>query len=421
MKRIYVLLLSLILLISLATTSFASIADSENQLDLNSSDAIVYVENLSSENNIAENQFISASKYNSVKVKIANVDIHSSLMNLSGEVSIKGNMKKIPFILEGELKKIDTSNDIIVGELVDKSDNFEVIHFSINNNSDKFLSASGNKYNYETINIYLQFKGTRDFIFAELKLPNNLANTNLFERTESLKLFNAADLFWYAKIINPSKVNTNNQDNASDLASTRGASIQSKIDQDYHTFTYNWVGEQYTEYVYVNNILEYPGDASDFRATAIIKKYYSWTKNDRTGSIVSYNTTAEVSNLKIEMSFTNGARIDYLFVGGRHSSGSTFKASIGVSFSTAIPGVGISLNYQPLTTTTIYPVHINAPSLSAARANGEFLLSNDDHMLVRSEYSGSGMVYAKYTYTIGTPFSSNGSVTITTQLNAEAL
>ena len=414
MKKALRILIVLILVISCIMSSSVFATDSIQQAESNQENNVVYVENLSSENSTAERQFVKESKNAKSKIIINDTYVNNAIISLEGEATINDS-NKIPFNLEGELKRIDTSNDIIVGNLYDKNENFEVVHFSINDSSSKFLSSSGKKYSYTTLNLYLQLKGTRNFIFAEVKLPNELKKEDLFKNISELGLFDAKDLFWYTKILVPAETSSSQQ------MSLMGAAVQNKTYQDYHTFTYIWIGESYTEYVYVNNILEYPGDSTDYRATAIIKKYYSWTKNNRTGSIISYSTSAEIKNLKIEMSFTNGAYINYLFVGGKHSTGSSYKASIGISFSTPNPISGISFTYQPLRTTTVYPTHINAPSVSVARANGELLLTNEDHMLVRSEYSGTGKVYAKYTYTISTPFASSSAKTMTTQLNADAL
>ncbi|KYH25967.1 hypothetical protein CLTEP_27990 [Clostridium tepidiprofundi DSM 19306] len=140
---------------------------------------LIQVNDLSSDYTIAEQQIKKNVNKENIKLKIDNIGLESNILKLDGVVQV--NNKKILFDLSGELKKIDTSKDIVVANLIDKYNNFDVIHFSINNSSSNFISASGNKYDIATLNLYLKEKISNNYIFLETFLPKQINEKKIFD------------------------------------------------------------------------------------------------------------------------------------------------------------------------------------------------------------------------------------------------
>lgn len=369
-----------------------------------------YVNNLSEESHKAEQEVKTAIKNSKdVNFQYSSINLVSNAINIIGQLIIQDD--ELPFNIEGELNKIDTTNDIIVGNLEDKNNVFEVIHFSMNNSSEKFLSASGFFYNEPTINLYLQKKGTRDFIFIEMSLPNEINVENVFGIVNEFDLFGAIDLAWYQKVIKPYHVNQSDI-NINEMVLTEASPLAPEQNQVYqqrqYIIKYYWMGRELEDLVWVNHTLYTPSTVEDFRVSAVIEKFYSYTWDYTNNQVVTYETATEIKNKNVKIGFVNGLAY-FLFVGGKYTQGNS-NIQTDVSYSLEIPYTGIDLNFifTLMQSTVLYPVSLGGkPIVESTITDGKYLLANGDHMLVRVEYEGSNTtIYARFEYDVYNIFNS---------------
>ncbi len=115
-------------------------------------------------------------------IVISDIQVENDIISINGKyVENKSNDKKslsTPFKLQGKLfKSIDREN-VYVGELVDELDNFNVIHFSIDN------SLINNTINIEHVNDYFtlkkQFVKSFNVFDVVNKTTNNKSLINLY-------------------------------------------------------------------------------------------------------------------------------------------------------------------------------------------------------------------------------------------------
>lgn len=203
MKRLKILVITLLIL-SFCISSYAKSYPAAGYS--HTIESVLYVSNLSTESEIAEQQIISARNESNSKVHLDNITINNSIIQINGSALI-GSSNELPFTLKGEIKKIDTSESIIVASLTDRNNNFDIIHFSIDNGSSKLITVTGKKYQETTLNMYLQKKNTRDIIFIETPLPEEFLNKDeLFNFVNQLNLYEAKDLFWYTQLFTPTNI-----------------------------------------------------------------------------------------------------------------------------------------------------------------------------------------------------------------------
>ncbi|MFE4573039.1 hypothetical protein [Paenibacillus chitinolyticus] len=134
------------------------------------------------------------------KAVFKNVEITTSKLLLSGNL-VNGKL----FDLQGTIKKSENSNaDLLVGDLKDSLNNFEVIYFGIDRASNSSLTLNKNKFKggEDVLKLYLLEKGTRNLTIIETTGLNNLFSADLlFSQQDSLDIIDHANQFWYAKIL----------------------------------------------------------------------------------------------------------------------------------------------------------------------------------------------------------------------------
>lgn len=139
--------------------------------------------------------------FDSFKIELSEVD-------LSGYVELN-KIKNKPFNIKGVLKKSKENNNVIVAEVKDTFNNYEVIHLGIDKNAkdniiiDRRKFNKNNSSNKVVFKLYLLEKGTRNFITLEIINPKFLKSDELFTKFNELDTIDHIDEYWYAKIIQP--------------------------------------------------------------------------------------------------------------------------------------------------------------------------------------------------------------------------
>lgn len=394
MKKILSLLLSVTLILSFAPRNTANAEEASQTKTLNA----FTVNNMSLDNGEAEQQSIRSMVDNKVDLKVNYFDISNNMINLNLTLD---NSEDLSF--SGELKKTYASPDkIIVGNLAETSGKYDVLHFSINRGAQEFISVTGNKYDFDTLNVYLQEKGTRNFTFGEIKIEDPAKIDQLFSNVNNLNKFENKELLWYQNVVQPLSIDE--KDTVPSTYSVR-ATVKEQRSQKQFILNYKWGGLQQADFVYVNHILTYPSTNSDRQVTATIQKYYSYAWDYTNNKKVSDGTAADIKKPTTMIGLTNG-QIQDLSVSGIYNQGNAgIKASInyGYSLSTPIPGVGINFGFSGITKVTAYPVYVgNKPSVSAELASGYYLGDDGDHMYTSLNLNNynKGSIYARFKYEI---------------------
>jgi len=132
-------------------------------------------------------------------------------LQLIGEINYADISSSIH--LKGDLRKSKLYKNTLVGNISDKSDNFDVIYFAITSNEDKsklFTNKSiGSK---EVIKLYLMRKTSREFVMFEIpvdKLESKTKSAVSVNYNERKLRETAADDHWWFKVLKPVNLSEN--------------------------------------------------------------------------------------------------------------------------------------------------------------------------------------------------------------------
>lgn len=150
--------------------------------------------------------------YNFVESSIGleSIKINNNHAVLKGSVAYT-ETENLPFELEGEIFQGKNSNQLIVGKLEDKLDNFDVILFSIDRSPkggiilDKEIKekVKDSSENLPLLKLYLLKKNSRDFTVIEMDDLEFLNVNKIFDKVDELDKAEHIDEFWYGKILVP--------------------------------------------------------------------------------------------------------------------------------------------------------------------------------------------------------------------------
>ncbi|MED1789037.1 hypothetical protein P4V47_16355 [Brevibacillus laterosporus] len=143
-------------------------------------------------------------------ISLENIKIKKNRAVIKGSVAYN-EMESLPFELEGEIFKGKNSNQLIVGKLEDKLDNFDVILFSIDRSPqgsiilDKEIKENviANSEDLSLLKIYLLKKDSRDFTVLETRDIELFNVDKIFDGVDELEKADHIDEFWYSKILAP--------------------------------------------------------------------------------------------------------------------------------------------------------------------------------------------------------------------------
>lgn len=199
----------------------------------------------------------------------SSVDIKSMESNGADSVSLSGNVMtstgEKEFQLTGGLKKAGYTDSLIVGELKDNKDNFEVVYFGIDRKPNSNLALLRDKFKNDdtVVKLYLLEKNTRTFTFLETDQLNDKLHTDqMFNNSGSFEDAEHTDMFWYGKVFEPVREETN------DGLTTFAASLASGKSDKTYTAVYNagvaTITEKMTVRAYVEGPSSLSGGSGDF-------------------------------------------------------------------------------------------------------------------------------------------------------------
>ncbi|MCF7758357.1 hypothetical protein KQ941_28360 [Paenibacillus xylanexedens] len=197
----------------------------------------------------------------------SDIDIYSIENDVTNSISLSGNVQTAngekDFQITGELKKAGYTDSLIVGDLTDSTNNFEVVYFGIDKKPNSNLALLQDTFANDdnVVKLYLFEKDTRTFTFLETdQLDNKLNTVEIFNNSNSLNEAEHEDMFWYTKILEP--VQEKVQDGITTFALASG-----KSDKTY-TAVYNAGIAKITEKMTVRGYVEGPtalsGSSGDF-------------------------------------------------------------------------------------------------------------------------------------------------------------
>lgn len=225
-------------------------------------------------------------------------------------ISFKGNLSfandTTPFNLEGSLFQSRHSNKIVIGELRDTTDNFTVLHFSIDSRENKELGVLFNRGKKDIksnlVKLYLLNNGNRDLTYLELEQPAFLDKSIYDARFDvsHLEVAPFSEENWYAKFLEPIshevvEEDASLEDNFS-IMNTTQAIIRNRT----YTLHYKVLGEDVYEYIRVQHYVSYedrpPTENPWYIKMQVLRKWSQSTLSDYNGEdsnmrIGKYNDT----------------------------------------------------------------------------------------------------------------------------------
>lgn len=217
----------------------------------------------------AKGKDLEKDNYEETTISVKDFTVKDKLIRLKGEVTY--NDKSIPFDFEGELLKGRKSDNVLIGKLEDRDENFDVIHFSIDNEHENTISLDKTKVKTAQkdsdvlLKLYLLKKGTRDFTVIE-ELDPTFIDRDIFKDAKKLEKADHIEQFWYSKIIKP-EIEIVDEIDDSYEESTDGdfstMALQSRGITTRHKFTYNIAGDEWTEIFRTKRTIEGPETIRD--------------------------------------------------------------------------------------------------------------------------------------------------------------
>ncbi len=142
----------------------------------------------------------------SARINVNSIDINQdNILSLKSEVTYNQETYKLD--ISGQLFKAITFDKMLVGDVIDNTNNFEVISLAIVKNPKKNeLHINEDNSNKELLKLYLLKKDTREFIMFEIVYKDLISlNKNLkiqsYEKSKILE--DVTKEHWWIKVFNP--------------------------------------------------------------------------------------------------------------------------------------------------------------------------------------------------------------------------
>ncbi|MBP1906761.1 hypothetical protein J2Z32_003425 [Paenibacillus turicensis] len=290
---------------------------------------------------------------NSVKLVVQNYDFVGNSISIDGYVSQELVNEKKPFKLAGELKKADYTDTLIVGNVVDQLDNYDVIFFGIDKAPNQNISLNPDKFsdNDTVLKIYLMEKGTRNFIVSETLTLEKFVNLfEIINNSNNLQIGAYSDVFWFGKVLEPVKV-----DEVEQQPLQLQASVTSGVSDKKYTINYQAGIASINEEIVVRSYIEGPlvlGSSGDFTAKLYIlsQRTYS-TTNPSVNSNTSNFEVGVMTPTSLQVYTDVGDAIRSVQWDGTWKESGSLNFDIGWSLSLLNTGLSFSPSY---TNSSIY-------------------------------------------------------------------
>lgn len=293
-----------------------------------------------------------------------NVNGDSIIINgFVGSASVRNK-----FNISGSLFKSENSNNLIIGELIDKAGNYEVIYFGISTKPEEVLVVDDSRRN-EFIekeflaSLYLRNNHNNQVYFIEMN-PAEFINRNIVLKiTPLLKTSDRINEFWYIKLLKPISFREFELQPADDESGI----IRPAYDPSdpYHTYrdityeyNYNVMGALVTEKMTLRHYIDGPSaiySQGAFTAKLMVVHESTFCYDiPMLNSNDSYMSIGVYGDTTIEAYTAPGDYFQQVIWDGEYYR----PGSIGieVSWSLSIPNTGLSFGFNK-TDSTIYTNH----------------------------------------------------------------
>ena len=423
-KKIISILLALTLLISNLTIVSADSFDGD----------IVQIISNTFNNLDPEGYNLTKENVEESKTSLYSVDIENYFVNITGSIEFSVGNKK-PFNLNGQLKSSESTENLLVGSLNDKNDNFEVVYFGISAKpSEMALLNKEIKQNIKStdsiLSIYLREKNTRNLTVVEVVQPEFINVKELFKDKSKLEKCEFIDQFWYAKILKPIKIEENDIDVSDTLNTSNGIgsdsisnNIQSPVvalaqaSDTTYTYTYNVAGASVVESFKVRHYVDGPIDmysqGSFVAKLNVIEEKTtcaaipSMNSNDSNFSIGVYNDT------KIDAYTSPGDYFQQVMWDGTYYKPGSVDIDVSWGYSLPTVGIGFAASYSWGQTFTNHTLKVFDNSGTTKVRQAGIVWSKSGHRLIAvghtfdqsftiNKFSNPGTKYfnSKFTYDI---------------------
>lgn len=317
----------LLLVFTITNTSVVFGSDkSENRNELNSKTYPTEVLGSKSSRDTIEN----------TSIVLKDVLLSQSKVSVVGDVYSTGVIKS--FNLTGKLTKAEYPGKLI-GDVVDNTNNFEVIYLGIEKNPENNITFFGNKKGKTTLKIYLLEKDTKNLtVYEDTDITNRIDVDAIFNSND-YELANHENEFWYGKVFKPVSAETST--GFSTLALASGHSDAT------HTLSYNIGGLIIYEDITLRAYIEGP-TALDNSGGTFTTKFYVLSEGTHSTDYPSANssqtnfTIGSATPTKIEAYTEPGDYFRYVQWDGSYYQSGSLNFTVKVSYK--IPGTLVSFS-----------------------------------------------------------------------------
>lgn len=290
-------------------------------------------------------------------------------------LNLKGYVNNKEFNLTGTLYASENSSDLIVGNLLDTTNNYEVLYFGLSTNPSETLIVNSETKDILKKNGYAGFLYLRDIQSNDMKFiefnPTKIISKNNFKSMLSnLRVCNHEDQFWYAKILEPIEVKAVDlplvenialsEPRTEGLIEYRGliTPMAATYQDTVYTYSYNVSGAYVDESIKVRHYID--GPSTLYSQGTFVAKLMIVEEKTVSSNVPSMNSSN--SNMKIgaygdsrvDVATSPGDYLQQVIWGGTYYKPGSIDVQVGWSYSLPGANIGVSTNY---TNSSIYTSH----------------------------------------------------------------
>lgn len=278
--------------------------------------------------------------------------------------SINSPVEERTFFLTGSLYNSVNSKNLIIGNLIDKHNNYDVLYFGMALNPEEVLIMDATKKGksistgYLT-SIYLQDKASKEIYFIELDSSQFIKKVLLLDLANRLKKCDYKDHFWYAKVLVPSETNTLTLNevtevipiNAKAVSNNQTIAVMAATYRDItYQYIYNITGARIVESITVRHYIDGPSSISG--QGSFVAKLLMVSEKTTCATVPSMNTSDSnmeigvYQDTKIDAVTSPGDYLQQVVWGGRFTQSGSLDIACGWGYTLPLVNLGVAASYS---------------------------------------------------------------------------
>lgn len=245
---------------------------------------------------------------------------------VTGNISIKNQNNDLEvnnIDLEGTLLKDPNTDEQILGRMRASNSNFDIVHFSICKPGKKSY-ATGNTYDYPTMNIYIKDNKTGTIDFFEFEIKDTIFS-EVYKLKENLEPAAIEDAYWFVNVTEPEYEVTQEEGPSTRMKRTRSIVGYSTLKWSYKNgtgktsniksqFKLNLTIDQSADSIFGNvRIMSFThtenGEPLKYHGNyALTRIKGKWGSNHKINRLISVGTTGSFSERKPPIYISVNAR-----------------------------------------------------------------------------------------------------------------